>query len=153
MAEKDFFLSLGMLHLPTKFHTSRWNVWRGLLCWTFLGGAIRLLYHIHAHDPHQKLSFTTYDAHAKFRELSSNPGTSKMLKVIRGRYRANVQCPSPIAITIGIFHSSNLGGKFCEFLSILKSSNVFVKWKWLHEIQNGWLPVQMKNLKEIKYVL
>ena len=82
------------------------------------------------------------DECANFCELSSTPSTSKMLKVIRGRYRANMSHPSPFLL---MHTSTNIPANFHECLHILKASDMLVKWKFMHGIQSGWLTVWQKN--------
>ncbi len=135
--------------MPTKLR--KWNVPQALLCRNFLGGDLELFYHTYAQDPHQILSFTSFDACTKFHKFSNIPSTSKMLKVIRGCYRANVPCPSPIVISMEIFTSSNIVAKFHELLQILTSSNMFVKWKLMHKIKNFCLAKKKKSICSHKW--
>ena len=62
------------------------------------GGVLKPFCHTQTQDLYQISSYATSDACAKFREFTSTPSTSKMLKVIRGRYRPDMPHPCPIAI-------------------------------------------------------
>ena len=77
MAPRDFYWSPYVLHVPTKCHTSRSNVLRGLLRWNFVGGAIEPICHS---EPIKSYSITTFRACnllAKFAYVSSIFSLSK----------------------------------------------------------------------------
>ncbi len=69
--------SLGMLHVHSKFHTSWWNVQWGMLCWSFVGGAMEPICHTQSCNPHQISIFRPCDVFTNFLELSSIPVPSK----------------------------------------------------------------------------
>ncbi len=55
-----------MVHVPTKFRTSRWNVAGGLLCWHFVGDALEPFYHTKSCNPNQVSMLTPSYVCAKF---------------------------------------------------------------------------------------